>query len=378
MNEAQKPIQTTGEVRAMFTHYLRRILVVMMVFVLCMPTAACDFGVNIGLQDPTLQELDKLINTIQQAPDLWQSAAQATIVQLGKTGTQLANTVSADLNADIQSTLGDGLAALNCEQDILGIRFLQMLEELRQELNPSAPAPVIFPVLCTVSPHQVDQANTQIVQIYGIRFNDYIKNGNKYGVEIQYGDGSIPKPNFRQVDITTNYLLQINLAGADWSGLNQSQDPRLVLTWGDQSVPGNESSIPVILIPQRTLYSIQSPTMVKLAGYPLPYPPTLNTSVNQNVEMPDGCALQKVQLIYWYGGAGYTFPPVDSLTLMDGKYLIYSVKITRINPTNPLDLGVNVSITNDSGQLLTVKVVYTVLQNVGVDCSVPNATSDNP
>ncbi len=354
----------------MFTLHVRRTLVVVLVCVVCLTTVSCN-------DTKTLQELDKLITMVEQQPDLWKATAEGTIEQLGKTGTALSKKVSGDLTSLVQVTLGDSQAAVDCAQDKLGIRFLQQLQALRKKYNPSAPDPVVFPVICTVSPHQIDQGSTQIVEFYGIRFKEYVKAGNSYGVEIQYADGSIPKTNFRQVIITTDYLLQINVVGADWSGLDQSRDPRLVLLWGDKQVIGDQSAIPVVIVPPphlRTLYSIP---FGMLAFVPGATSHTLQTSINPNASMPNGCALQAVQAIYQYDKPNFEFPPVDSVTLgSNGRQ--FSIELQRINPSDLRYLGVSLNLTNMTSTPLMVRVVYTVQEDSGVDCSVKNATMDNP
>jgi hypothetical protein len=259
----------------------------------------------------------------------------------------------------------------------MGIRFLQQLQAIRKKFNPNAPDPVIFPVICTVSPHQVDQGKTQTIAFYGIRFNEYIKAGNSYRVDIQYADESTAKPNFRQVVISTDYLLQINLMGADWSGLDQSRDPRLVLMWGDKKVVGDQAAIPVVLMPPphlRTLYSV--PTAISISMPGVGGPQTLTTPVNEHASMPDGCALQGVQGIYWYKYPPFVFPPIESLPF--GSKGPYGFALQRINPSDPRYLGVNATLTFESFRDLMVKIVYTVQENAGVNCSVADATSDAP
>lgn len=357
----------------MFTLHLRHTFVVVMVFALCLTTVSC---ISSTTTDTALQELDKLIDAVANAPGSWETAANGTIEKMGKTGTSLSKNISGDLTRLVQTTLADSAAQVDCAQDKLGIRFLQQLQALRKKYDSSAPAPVIFPVICMVSPHQVDVSDTTAVEFSGIQFNDYVKGGNSYRVDIQYADGSTPKPNFRQVVRTTNYLLQINLSGADWSGLDQSQDPRLVLLWGDKQVAGDQSEIPVILIPPPETRTLYSAPMAMLSFVPGATSSTLHTFINQHVSMPAGCAIQAVQVTYQYDKPYFELPPVDSVAM--GSKGPFSIELQRIYPNDPLHLGVALDLTNMTSTALLVRAAYTIQQDSGVDCSVKGATMETP
>ena len=339
---------------------------------------------KVGVDDLTLQTVQNAIDELGRQPAQWQTTLENTITKLGQVGTQTAKEVLADVRSVYNGALGQTESTLFCSADFVGHRIQQRLQAIRHKINPQAPDVMIVPVVCSTNPDDHIQVGaTQLVTYYGYDFLEFSRT-HTFVVDLQYASGQIIAQNFGYVAIPHNYQLTIDIQATQYSNIDRSQGPQLVLKWGGQNVvsEGAQSALPVILptpiptptptpIPppphNRTLYSTKR--VAHWASFS--FGGSGDEFVNTGVLMPIGCELQAVLGIHDHQ-QGAIYPPSESLD--DGNH---GFKISR-QKSDPKDLGAKVHYWYNGDSAIFVRVVYGLLEANGVDCSVSGATQDTP
>lgn len=97
-----------------------------------------------------------------------------------------------------------------------------------------------------------------------------------------------------------------------------------------------------------------------------------DTVVNDGRSMPAGCEIQSVLGLEDHRTVTQP-PPVTTL-----DHDVHGFTVSRVNSGDPRSLAVNVHWWHDGTSAIAVRVLYNIVEDEGVDCSVPGATQDTP
>lgn len=228
-------------------HFRPRLYVVLMVMFLCMASLA-----GCTKTDRSLDIVQSAIDALDRQPGAWQTTLQGTIDELGKVGSATATQVLNQVKYVYTGAVGSTGAEARCSADFVGTRVKQQLQGIRHSLDAKSPAPVYVPVVCTTNPpDKVDAGKTQLVTYYGY---DFLNFAQKYPFTamLQYDGGQVIKADFGHVAVISNYALSVEFQQADYSGVDASRGPQLILEWGSDQVslqdsPEGKSILPVML-----------------------------------------------------------------------------------------------------------------------------------
>lgn len=205
--------------------------------------------------EDVLGQVDSLIRVVDEAPAKWQSAAAATIQQLEVSGTKLSHQVAEDLQHVIDETVELSHDFANCEQDIIGLRFRQTVEQLRYQhwgKDHGEPKPVPEPLVCWWSPDIVESTpSVPSLQVIGFNFTHFEEaSGAPLQAEVRY-DGETTSLASLPVAVESSTLLHVQTDGAHLIGIDPKRGPQLVLAWDSTKISGakpviGRSEIPVL------------------------------------------------------------------------------------------------------------------------------------
>jgi len=214
---------------------------------------------EIGLKNQTRKTLENAIDELGRQPGRWEETLSNTINELGEISIQTAREVLDDVQALYTRSLGQTAGTTFCGEEYFATRIQQRLQEILHRFFDDTPEPHILPVVCLTEPEHVIPGETRLLKFYGFDFLEFGKD-KEFLVDLQYSSGQLVKRNFGHVSITDNYLLQLDFQGEDFTGLDRTRGPQIVLKWGDQMVAtdGAQSELPVLL-PTLTPYPTLTP-----------------------------------------------------------------------------------------------------------------------
>jgi hypothetical protein len=267
-----------------------KVMVLLLILALLLILLACDLipdKVDVGvkvtanakleLEQQTRGVLEDAIKEIGRQPDRWEETLQNTIDKLGDVGGDTAERVLREVQSVYTRSLGQTENATFCGADFVGSRVRTRLQQVLHDFG-WGDKPMVVPVVCLVEPEHVGAGTTQLVKFYGFDFLEFERK-EKFSVDLEYASGEIVKQNFGHDATATNYFLQVDIQGADFSGLDATKGPRIVLKWEGQEVEvegegGRRSEIPVLLAtPTKEPPPTSTPTPTK----ELPLPSCVDT-----------------------------------------------------------------------------------------------------
>ncbi|NET66386.1 MAG: hypothetical protein F6K63_19140 [Moorea sp. SIO1G6] len=206
-----------------------------------------------GLDDPTLDILDKAIEELRQQPERWEKTMINATQQLEKSGSKLSEQVAKDVRDTYNSILGQTGNEFSCRSDFVAERLQQRLQSIGYRLDSNRFAqPVVSPVICSTNPGNSITIDTQLISYYGFDFLEF-KALKPFRAYLQYADGE----EVEQVGIaapSTNYQLNLDIQSPrvkeKMQELDRNRQPQIVIKWGEQT---KEQSILPIILPKAKL-----------------------------------------------------------------------------------------------------------------------------
>ncbi len=227
-----------------------RLSLLLVLAILVVTSAGCS--PTVGLDTKTRDVIQHAIDELNNQPGAWQGTMTNTIDELGRVGTDTAHKVLADVQSVYNSALGQTQSAAFCGADFIGRRLKQKLQAILHTIDPKANAPVILPVVCSTNPgDHIEPGKTQQVTYYGYDFLEFSRNGT-FSTNLEYAaSGQVVRQSFGFVAIPHNYELTVDIQAVNFSNVDKSKGPQLVLKWGGQSVAseGAQSALPIIFAP---------------------------------------------------------------------------------------------------------------------------------
>lgn len=226
----------------------RRIQLIVLVLFTLAGLSGC-----IGLDDPTREIVQRVINELNRQPHAWQNTLTNAIDELGRVTTKTAHTVLADLQSVYNGAIGQTESAALCGADFVGHRISQKVQAILHSIDPSKAAPTIVPVVCTTNPGtHIEPGATQSVSYYGYDFLEFSKSG-KFSVDLQYASGQVVQRDFGFVAIAHNYELTVDIQMTRqrrmvYRSLDKNKGPQLILRWQGKQVlhEKGQSVLPII------------------------------------------------------------------------------------------------------------------------------------
>lgn len=211
-------------------------LIFLLLAVLILP--GC-FEVEIGLDKKTRGVLESAIDELGQQPYRWESVLNHTINELGDVGSSMAKKILNDVKNVYDSALGDTQAAVMCQTDFFGVRVQQQLRKVLAKFTEKPFSEVVIPVICNSAPNTITAGETKKIEINGFDFLSF-KNEGAFLVSVAYGSGNnIIRGGAGFVSVTSNYQLTIDIQGQDFSSLDFTKGPMLVLKWQNGRYEGS-------------------------------------------------------------------------------------------------------------------------------------------
>ncbi len=239
-----------------------------------------DIKVEHDLSEDTTKLLDDWRIEVGQQPERWNEVTQERMTQLEQmiitaektAGEQVTKSAKEILDkfaevhreaVELYITGAERIIAqtgveFRCNADFVGLRFKDtFVWTLHGISRTNAIAklligtdgfekPTIAPVVCMVMPSDVAIGETTLVKYYGY---DFLRSDGQFEAEVRYGDGTFVESFTDGIASTSNYLLQVQVAGLKNLSIDAERSPKLVLKWNDVSVPteGGQSEIPIQL-----------------------------------------------------------------------------------------------------------------------------------
>lgn len=185
------------------------------------------------------------IDVIAQAPTQWEQTLRGLIDDLS----DLESDVVDDVEFLLTSAVGQAENAVMCTTDFFGHRVEESLASIRHDLDDSYAEPEIVPVVCAANPSdKVTPGRDAQVVYYGYDFDRFADRGD-FTARLQYGDGTVVEEPFGHWYRTTNYQMGVEFQAADFSAVDRTRHPELVLAWQNRDVQVDTSgsaTLPVI------------------------------------------------------------------------------------------------------------------------------------
>jgi len=194
--------------------------------------------------------LQQAIDELGTQPGRWQEVLSKAAGDIDRVGTDLSHQIASDVQQTSDHVLGQTENFVFCSTDFFGRRARQSLQHILHELDQNKPDAVAIPVVCNTEPgDRVDAAQTRLIVYHGYDFTDY-EQAKKFVVDLEYASGDVVKRPFGFLAIQSNQQMTVDLQAEDWSHIDASRGPRVVLKWGDtrpSTEEGGKSEISVIM-----------------------------------------------------------------------------------------------------------------------------------
>ena len=196
--------------------------------------------------DKTEAIIQQAIDSIDAAPGQFQGTLLTAINQLQQNNSNLLNQVQSLYN----DAVGQAQAATMCTVDYFGVQVKDGLATLLHQIDSKKPAPTLHPTVCETNPSTSVVAGTNLlVAYYGYDF-DVFNTDSPFDASVQYGDKQLAIPHFGHISIVSPYKVVLEFQAADFSGLDRTKGPKLVLNWNSSTVKGYKSAssaLPIII-----------------------------------------------------------------------------------------------------------------------------------
>ena len=231
-----------------------------MVVILLLGSTGCgvDANVNVGVDAQTRQVLEDAINELGNWPGQWETTLNSAVDKLGEVGSELAKDIRAEVQTLISASIQITQEAVFCQIDFIGIRAQQHMKYILHKFFPDSDPAVFTPVICTANPTVVQSNSTKQVAISGFDFY-YFRDHGTFNADLVYGDnGDLIQTNFGTVNVVSNYHIEVDIQGFDYTPIISKRHPSLVVKWESASITG-QSEIPINIVftptaPPPTIY----------------------------------------------------------------------------------------------------------------------------
>jgi hypothetical protein len=220
--------------------------------ILTMLTAAtgCNLpDLKVGVDDPTREVLEDAIDELGNWPGEWETTLNSVVDELGEVGSDLASDIRREVESLMRATIQTAQEASFCEVDFIGIRTKQHMQAILHSFFPEDSDPAVYtPIICTVNPTIVQSDSIGQVEYSGFDFLYFYETGT-FSADLVYGDnGEVIKANFGTVNVTTNYHFTVDIQGYDYTPIDASRHPSLVVKWNSDTIEG-QSAVPINIVP---------------------------------------------------------------------------------------------------------------------------------
>jgi hypothetical protein len=199
-----------------------------------------------GCGETTTSILENAVTSIDATPGRFQDALLTAINKLQQNNSDLLDKVQSIYNGAV----GQAQAATMCTASYFGLQIKDQLAALLHQIDSEKPAPTLHPTVCDTNPSTSVVAGTNLlVTYYGYDF-DVFNTASPFYASVQYSDGPVVTSNFGHISIVSPYEVVLEFQAADFSGLDRSRGPQLVLSWNSSAVKGYEtasSKLPIVI-----------------------------------------------------------------------------------------------------------------------------------
>lgn len=198
-----------------------------------------------GCFDDTNEVLANLQQELASQPGKWEDSFATAIHDLEGSSSKVLGEVRRIYN----EALGQTMATTMCGADFVGNRLSQRLQAIRHEVDSAIPEPSIKPIFCHTNPAEAVTAGTdELVTYYGYDFADFGSQA-RFAASLEYADGTVLRRPFGSVSKVSDYQVSVQFQGANFTDVERTRGPVLVLRWGDDTVlsEASNSALPVMI-----------------------------------------------------------------------------------------------------------------------------------